>query len=151
MRANHCQLRFIASVRWTRSKNNYIKSSQLAFLLALLSFIMDSALVHAREDHEKKALEHLDKAIQSGKKGDAKEIGNHTEEGKRELIEANKEHPYTHLQKPIYGEHERAEHDKEVFEEMDEAISEAREGHVEEAIEAVERASTHLKEKRESR
>jgi hypothetical protein len=121
-----------------------------AFLLTLL-FLMNPAILHAEEeDHDKKALEHLDKAIQSGRQGDAKGISSHTEEGKKELIEANKEHPYTHLQKPIYGEHERADHDKEAFEEMDEAISEAQEGHVEEAVEAVERASMHLKEKRES-
>jgi hypothetical protein len=33
---------------------------------------------------------------------------------------------------------------------MDEAIGEAREGHVAEAVEAVERASMHVKEKQES-
>jgi hypothetical protein len=127
-----------------------MKPNKYAFLLTLL-FLTNPALLHAEEeDHDKKALEHLDKAIQSGRKGNAEGIGSHTEEGKKELIEANKDHPYTHIQKPIYGEHERAEHDKEAFEDMDEAISEAREGHVEEAIEAVERASTHLKEKRES-
>ena len=51
-----------------------------------------------------------------------------TEEARKELIEDNKEHPYTYLQKPIYGEHEKAEHDKEIFEEMEEAITEAGEG-----------------------
>jgi hypothetical protein len=112
--------------------------------------LANSALLHAEEDHDKKALEHLDKAIQSGREGNAKGISTHAAEGKRELIEANKEHPYTHLQKSIYGEHERAEHDKEAFEEMDEAIGEAREGHVAEAVEAVERASMHVKEKQES-
>jgi cellobiose-specific phosphotransferase system component IIA len=128
-----------------------MKPDKYAFLLTLL-VLANPALLHAEEeDHDKKALEHLEKAIRSGKEGNVKGISSHTEEGKKELIEANKEHPYTNLQKPIYGEHEKAEHDKEAFEEMDEAISEAREGHVEEAVEAVERASTHLKEKIDSR
>ena len=130
-----------------------MKSSQLAFLLALLSFIMDSALVHAQEeDHEGKAPRTSGQSHSERKERRRQRDRKSYRRGKeRTRFEANKEHPYTHLQKPIYGEHERAEHDKEVFEEMDEAISEAREGHVEEAIEAVERASTHLKEKRESR
>lgn len=117
-----------------------------------LLFLTNPTISHAEEeDHDKRALEHLDKAIQSGRQGNVKGISSHTEEGKKELIEANKEHPYTNLQKPIYGEHEKAEHDKEAFEEMDEAIGEAQEGHVEEAVEAVERASMHLKEKMDSK
>lgn len=128
-----------------------LRSNGHAFLLALLVLANPAPLHAEEEDHEKKALEHLEKAIRSGKEGNIKGISSHTEEGKKELIEANKEHPYTNLQKPIYGEHERAEHDKEAFEEMDEAIGEAQEGHVEEAVEAVERASIHLKEKIDSK
>ncbi len=75
----------------------------------------------------------------------------HSEEARKELIEDNKEHPYTYLQKSIYGEHEKAEHDKEAFEELDEAISEARAGHSKEATEAAKRASIHLKEKEEAK
>jgi hypothetical protein len=78
-------------------------------------------------------------------------VGSHAEEAKKELIEDNKEHPYTQLQKPIYGEHEKAEHDKEVFEEMDIAIEEAKEGDVKDATEAAERAASHLREKEQSR
>jgi len=103
------------------------------------------------EDHGKNAQEHLEEAIESGKRGDAEGMQVHTEEARREAIEENKEHPYTHLQKHIYGENEKAEHDKEAFEEMDEAISEARQGDTREATEAAERASAHLKEKEESR
>ena len=75
----------------------------------------------------------------------------HTEEARKELIEQNKEHPYTHLQKPIYGEHEKAEHDREVFEEMELAVDEAKEGHSKEAVEALERASEHLREKEQAK
>jgi hypothetical protein len=119
-------------------------------LLTLICLAGNNGLAQA-EDHGKKAQEHLQEAIESGKKGSAEGVRIHTEEARQELIEDNKEHPYTYLQKPIYGEHEKAEHDKEVFEEMDEAISEARKGHPEEATEAAERASLHLKEKEEAR
>jgi hypothetical protein len=119
-------------------------------LLMLIFLAADNHVAHA-EDHGKKAQEHLQEAIESGKKGSTEGLRVHTEEARKELIEDNKEHPYTYLQKPIYGEHEKAEHDKEAFEEIDEAIREAREGHPEEATEAAERASVHLKEKEEAR
>lgn len=108
-------------------------------------------LLHAEENHGKNASEHLQEAIKSGKEGSAKGVLRHTEEARKELIEQNKDHPYTHLQKPIYGEHQKAEHDKEVFEEIEEAIEEAKEGHTQEAVEAVERASVHLREKDQSK
>ena len=120
-------------------------------LFALLICLAGNGAAAHAEDHGKKAQEHLQEAVESGKKGSAEGVRVHTEEARKELIEDNKEHPYTHLQKPIYGEHEKAEHDKEAFEEMDEAISEAREGHSKEATEAAERASIHLKEKEETR
>jgi hypothetical protein len=116
----------------------------------LICLIGNYGVTHA-EDHAKKAQEHLQEAIESGRKGNAEGVRVHTEEARKELIEDNKEHPYTYLQKPLYGEHEKAEHDKEAFEEMDEAISEAREGHPEEATEAAVRASLHLKEKEKAR
>ena len=112
--------------------------------LAIL--IASPVMVHA-EGHGKKTAEHLEEAIKSGKEGSTKGVLNHIEEAKKELIEQNKEYPYTHLQKPIYGEHEKAEHDREVFEEMDIAIDEAKAGHPEQAVEALERASDHLREK----
>jgi cellobiose-specific phosphotransferase system component IIA len=116
----------------------------LAAVLAIL--VASPVMVHA-EDHGKKTAEHLEEAIKSGKEGSTKGVLNHIEEAKKELIEQNKEYPYTHLQKPIYGEHEKAEHDREVFEEMDIAIDEAKAGHPEQAVEALERASDHLREK----
>lgn len=103
--------------------------------------------VHAQGDHGKKAGEHLEKALKSGKEGDVKGVISHTEEARKELIDDNEDHPYTHIHKPIYGEHQKAEHDEEIFEEMDKAIDEAREGHAQEAMEAVEPASSHLREK----
>jgi hypothetical protein len=114
--------------------------------LVLAAFVAGPGVVYA-DDHGKRTAEHLEEAIKSGKEGRAQGVVSHTEEARKELIEQNKEHPYTHLQKPIYGEHEKAEHDREVFEEMELAIDEAKEGHSREAIEALERASDHLKEK----
>jgi hypothetical protein len=90
----------------------------------------------------------LEQAIESRRKGDARGVGRHAQEAKRELIEENKEHPYTNPQTLIYGEHEKAEHDKEVFEEMDIAIEEAEEGDVKDAA---ERAARHLREKEQSK
>jgi type III secretory pathway component EscR len=114
---------------------------------AVLAFFVAAPVVVRAEDHMKKTVEHLEKAMKSAREGRAEGVVNHTEEAKKELIEENKEHPYTHLQKPIYGEHEKAEHDREVFEEMDIAIEKAKEGDSREAGEALERASTHLKER----
>ena len=119
--------------------------------MILVSIAACATVVQAEEDHGENAKKHLEQAVESGRKGDAKGVGSHTEEAKRELIEENKEHPYTHLQKPIYGEHEKAEHDREVFEEMDLAIEEADEGDVKDATEAAERASWHLLEKNKSK
>ena len=117
-------------------------------LTVILAFFVSAAgMVHAEENHGKKTEEHLEEAIKSGKEGNMQGLVSHTEEARKELIEQNKGHPYTHLQKPIYGEHEKGEHDKEVFEEMEVAIDEAKEGHVQQAVEALERASVYLREK----
>lgn len=127
--------------------NDSIKICAFSLLAGIISLTASVGCVHAEEDHGKKVREHLEEAIKSGKEGSTKGVLNHSEEAKKELIEQNKDHPYTHIQKPIYGEHQKAEHDKEVFEEIEEAIEEAKEGHTQEAVEAVERASTHLREK----
>ena len=76
---------------------------------------------------------------------------NADEHARKELIERNKDHPYPHPQKPVYGGHQKAEHDKEIFEEMDTASDEAKERHAQEAVEAVERASIRLQENGKSR
>jgi hypothetical protein len=128
-----------------------IRMCAYGLLAGLISLAGSTGLVRAEEDHGKRASEHLNEAIKSGKAGSSAGVVSHTEEAKKELIEQNKDHPYTHLQKPIYGEHQKAEHDEEVFEEMDEAIDEAKDGHIQEAVEAVERASMHLREKEQSR
>jgi len=120
-------------------------------LLAGLVFLAASPAMVNADEHGKKAHEHLEKAIKSGKEGGTKGVVSHTEDARKELIEQNKDHPYTHPQKPIYGEPQKAEHDKEIFEEMDTAIDDAKEGHAQEAVEAVERASIHLQEKGQSR
>jgi hypothetical protein len=120
----------------------------LALILAV--FVAGAGAVYAN-DYGRKTAEHLEEAIKSGKEGRTQGVVSHTEEARKELIEQNKEHPYTHLQKPIYGEHEKAEHDREVFEEMELAIEEAKEGHSPEAVEALERASDHLREKEQAK
>lgn len=130
---------------------NSIKPLTYGIVTVLLSLAISIGLVHAEEDHGKKAKEHLEEAIKSGKEGSTQGVLSHSEEARKELIEQNKDHPYTNLQKPIYGEHQKAEHDKEAFEEIEEAIEEAKEGHTQEAVEAVERASTHLREKEQSK
>src|SRR4029079_5663201 len=116
-------------------------------MLVMLVWLAGNNRPAHAEDHGKKAQEHLREALESGKKGNTEGVRIHTEEARKELIEDNKEHPYTYLQKPIYGEHEKAEHDREVFEEMDMAIDEAKDGHSQQAVEALERASGHLWEK----
>ena len=120
----------------------------LAMVLGI--FVAGTGMAHA-DDHGKKTAEHLEEAIKSGKQGSTQGVLQHIEEARKELIEQNKEHPYTHLQKPIYGEHEKAEHDREVFEEMELAVDEAKEGHSKEAVEALERASEHLREKEQAK
>jgi hypothetical protein len=121
-----------------------------SLIVASASFVAVPGMVHA-EDHAKKTEEHLEEAIKSGKEGSTQGVVRHTEEARKELIEENEEHPYTNLQKHIYGEHEKAEHDKEVFEEMEIAIDEAKEGHAQQAVEALERASIHLREKEQAK
>ena len=120
------------------------------FLTALI-FLAASPAMASADAHGKKAQEYLEEAAKSGKEGNTEGVISHTEAARKELIEQNKDHPYTHIQKPIYGEHEKAEHDKEIFEETDVAIDEAKGGHTQEAVEAVERASVHLQEKERSR
>jgi hypothetical protein len=128
-----------------------MKISSVYGLLAGVVFLATPAFMVNADEHGRKAQEHLEEAIKSGQKGSTQGVVSHTEEAKKELIEQNKDHPYTNLQKPIYGEHEKMEHDKEIFEEMDIAIDEAKGGHTQEAVEAVERASIHLQEKEQSR
>jgi hypothetical protein len=119
---------------------------------AVMAFFVVAPVVAANaEDHIRVTVEHLKEAMESAREGRVQGVVNHTEEAKKELIEENKEHPYTRLQKPIYGEHEKAEHDREVFEEMDLAIEEAKEGDSIEAAEALERASFHLKEREQAK
>ncbi len=119
--------------------------------MTLVLIAASTAPVHAEEDHGKKAKSHLQEAIKGGKENSTERVITHAEQAKKELIEENKDHPYTHFQKPLYGEHHKAEHDKEVFQAMEEAIDVAKEGHVQEAVEAVERASIHLQEKEQSK
>lgn len=120
-------------------------------LLAVVFIAVCSETVYAEDEHRMKAVRELEKAVASGEKGNATGVVSHTEEAKKHLIEANKKHPYTHPFKPVYGHDPKAEHDKETFEEMGKAISEAKKGRAKEAGEAAKRASIHLKEKLQSK
>ena len=125
--------------------------AQVINLAMVIGIFVAGTGMACADDHGKKTAEHLEEAIKSGKQGSTQGVLQHTEEARKELIEQNKEHPYTHLQKPIYGEHEKAEHDREIFEEMELAVDEAKEGHSKEAVEALERASEHLREKEQAK
>ena len=127
-----------------------MKMFAYSLIIVLTSFVAGPGMVHA-EDRVKKTEEHLEEAIKSGREGSAQAVVRHTEEARKELIEQNKEHPYTNLQKSIYGEHKKAEHDKEVFEAMEIAIGEARQGYIQQAVEALEQARIHLREKEQAK
>jgi hypothetical protein len=127
-----------------------MKMFAYGLVIVLTSFVAIPGMVHA-EDRVKKTEEHLEEAIKSAKEGSPQAVVRHTEEARKKLIEQNKEHPYTNLQKSIYGERKKAGHDKEIFEAMEIAIGEAREGYVQQAVEALERASIHLREKEQAK
>ena len=128
-----------------------MKTSFAYRLLAFIYIAACSVVVYAKDEHVKKAIQELEQAVESGKKGDAKGVARHTEEAKKHVVEENKEHPYIQPFKPVYGQEQKAEHDKETFEEMEKAIAEAKKGRAKEAGEAAGRAVTHLKEKEESK
>src|SRR5688572_4016078 len=127
-----------------------MKMSAYGLIIVLATFVAVPDMVHA-EERVKKTGEHLEEAIKSGREGSAQAMVRHTEEARKELIEQNKEHPYTNLQKSIYGERKKAGHDKEVFEAMEIAIGEARQGYIQQAVEALEQARIHLREKEQAK
>ena len=122
-------------------------------LLASLIFIAgNSVLAYAAEDeHAKEAEQQLEQAVESGKKSDAKGVTVHSEEAKKHLIEENKEKPYPQPLKQITGENPKAEHDKATFEEIGKAEGHAKKGEASEAAGHAKNASTHLKEKEQSK
>jgi type III secretory pathway component EscR len=124
--------------------------SAYGLIIVLATFVAVPDMVHA-EERVKKTEEHLEEAIKSAREGSAQAVVRHTEEARKYLIEQNKEHPYTNLQKSIYGERKKAGHDKEIFEAMEIAIGEAREGYVQQAVEALEQACIHLREKEQAK
>ncbi len=122
-------------------------------LLATLVFISGSSmLAHAAEDpHAKEAIQHLEKAIESGKTGDTKSEAVQTNEAEKDLIQENKEKPYTQPSKHITGEYPRAEHDNAAFEDIEKAKAHAKKGHAKEAADAAKKAVTHIQEKEQSK
>lgn len=128
-----------------------MKTIYYSFLMALLSIAGNPTLVYAQNKHAQEAEQHLEKAVESGEKGDAKGAASHTEEAKQHVMEENTETPYTQPAKHITGENPKAEHDKATFEEMGKAKGHAQKGEASEAAGHAKNASTHLKEKEQSK
>ncbi|HVW65391.1 MAG TPA: small metal-binding protein SmbP [Nitrosospira sp.] len=121
------------------------------FLAGLAGLFGSATVGHAQEDHQIKAEELLKKAIESGRTGNARAVAKHAEAARNQLIQHNREHPYTHPSLHIYGENPKAEHDDALFEEIALAISEAKRGNARAGGEAASRAYLHLKEKEKSK
>ena len=51
-------------------------------LMMLVSVAACPTVAHAEEDHGENAKKHLEQAVESGRKGDAKGVGNHTRKQK---------------------------------------------------------------------
>ena len=121
-------------------------------LFAGLIFIAGNSVAYAAEnEHAKEAEQHLEKAAESGKKGDAKGAAAHTEEDQKHVIEENKEKPYPPQTKQITGENPKAEHDKAAFEDIEKAKAHAKKGHAKEAADSAKKAETHIQEKEQSK
>ncbi|MCK9398307.1 MAG: hypothetical protein M0Q44_22315 [Methylobacter sp.] len=122
-------------------------------LLASLIFIAGSStLAHAAEDeHAKEAMQHLEKAIESGKTGDTKTEAVQINEAEKDLVQENKEKPYTQPSKHITGEYPRAEHDKAAFDDIEKAKAQAKTGHAKEAADAAKKAEIHIQDKEQSK
>lgn len=128
-----------------------MKTIYYSFLLGLLSIAGNSALVYAEDKHATEAQQHLEQAVESGEKGDAKGAGSHTEEAKQHVMEENTEKPYTRPAKHITGENPKAEHDNATFDEMRKAEGHAKKGEASKAAGHAKNASKHLKEKEQSK
>ncbi|HYE36930.1 small metal-binding protein SmbP [Methylocaldum sp.] len=128
----------------------YVRKPVISVILAgAFSLFGVSAAVYA-EKHAKEATEHLDQAVESGKKGDAEGAAKHTEEAQQHAIEENKEHPYAQPSKAVTGENPKAEHDTKAFSEIKKAKGHAKKDHAKEAGEAADKAATHLEEKKQA-
>jgi Small metal-binding protein len=128
-----------------------MKKLSYGLLVGLVSIAGNSTLVYAQAEHAKEAEQHLEKAIESGKTGDTKTEAIQTEEAEKDLIQENKEKPYTQPQKQIYGENPKAEHDKAAFEDIEKAKAHAKKGHAKEAADSAKKAETHIQEKEQSK
>ncbi|MGX2041009.1 small metal-binding protein SmbP [Methylocaldum sp. MU1018] len=103
------------------------------FLSGLLAGLFTLSLgfaAVAAEDHKAEAMKHAQAAVDSGKKGDAKEVAEHAEAAKTHAEAANKEHPNPHLDAAIKS--------------LDGAIEHGKMGHADVAGQAAEEAITHL-------
>ena len=128
-----------------------MKTIYYSLLVGLISIAGNPMLVYAEDKHAIEAERHLEQAVESGEKGDAKAAGSHTEEAKQHVMEENKENPYTKPAKHITGENPKAEHDNATFDEMRKAEGHAKKGEASKAAGHAKNASKHLKEKEQSK
>jgi Small metal-binding protein len=129
-----------------------MKTLSYSLLAGLIFIACNYTLAYAAEDeHAKEAEQHLEKAIESGKTGDTKSEAIQTEEAEKDLIQENKEKPYTQPSKHITGENPKAEHDKAAFEDIEKAKAHAKKGHAKAAADSAKKAETHIQEKEQSK
>lgn len=129
-----------------------MKTLSYSFFAGLIFIAGSFTLAHAVEnEHAKEAEQHLEKAIESGKAGDIKNETIQTEEAEKDLIQENKEKPYTQPPKHITGENPKAEHDKAAFDEIEKAKGHAKQGHAKQAADSAKKAETHIQEKEQSK
>lgn len=129
-----------------------MKILSYSLLASLVAIAGNSALAYAAQnDHAKEAMQHLEKAVESGNKGDAKSAGAQSEEAEKDIIQENREKPYTQPPKHITGENPRAEHDKATFDDIEKAKGYAKKGRAKDAADAAKEAEIHLQKKEQSK
>jgi hypothetical protein len=129
-----------------------MKTLSYGLFVGLIFIASNSTMANAAESEQaKEAEQHLEKAIESGKTGDTKSEGMHTQEAEDALIQENKDKPYTQPSKHITGEYPRAEHDKAAFEDIEKSKAQAKKGHAKEAADYAKKAETHIQEKEKSK
>jgi len=120
-------------------------------LAGIFAITSNTTLAYAQNENAKEAEQHLEKAAESGEKGDAVGVAIQAEEAKEHIIEENKENPYIQPLKVISGENPKAEHDKAIFEEINKAKGHAKNNEAVKAAEHIKNAKIHLNKKEQSK
>lgn len=117
-----------------------------ALLMTAIAFSY-APLSQAEESHGQEAIQHLEQAAESAKKGSTEAAGQHATEAKEHAIQQNKKRPYKQSQKRITGENTKQKHDEEAFKDINQAKGHADKGHAEAAGTSATQAKEHLKDK----